>query len=288
MHFDLSKRTFYTVISLGIINWIGIFIGGQNMVQRYVAARSTREARKATILFSVLALSIWTLFFFVGTALFVYYIYFPNPMTAEFEADYVLPHFILSNLPPVVSGIIISAILAAVMSSISSSCNAISTISVIDFMKGWLAKDKSDAHYLKIARLITVLILVLVCLGGVSFNYIEKESMNDISLIVDSVFGGCITGLFIIGLFTGRVDNFSATIAIVFAIAFNIYIGLGLLGLLPSYWTLPIQSYWVGVFVNGVFITLAYIVSVFRTKSFKKPDSLTIWSSSYERGKNSS
>src|SRR5690606_31056077 len=72
MNFDLAERTFYTVAVLVVINWQGIFGGDQNMVQRYISARSTQEARKSTIIYASLAVPLWTLFFFVGTSLFVY------------------------------------------------------------------------------------------------------------------------------------------------------------------------------------------------------------------------
>ena len=75
---SLSKRTFWTVIILGVVNWLMIYGGDQNMVQRYVAARSTHEARKATALYSAIALPMWILFFFIGTSLFAYYNVFPD------------------------------------------------------------------------------------------------------------------------------------------------------------------------------------------------------------------
>ena len=88
---DLGRRTFWTVALLGVVNWLAIYGGDQNLVQRYVSARSTREARKATILYSAIALPMWTFFFFVGTSLFVFYRVFPDPTVAGLEADQVLP-----------------------------------------------------------------------------------------------------------------------------------------------------------------------------------------------------
>jgi len=277
MRFDLDERTFYTVAILGIINWLGIYAGDQNIVQRYASARSTREARKATLIYSAIALPMWTLFFFIGTSLFVYYLTFPNPVVATLEADQVLPFFILSEIPPVISGIIVSAVIAAVMSTMDSGINAISTVSVIDLMKPWLAKNRLDSYYLKSAHLIATVVTVLVIIGAITFSQIDKESMNDISLIVTSVFGGCLMGLFIMGFFTHRIDGFSATIALVMAVIFNIYLGLGLLGVLPKSWILPVHSYWVGALVNGTFIIVAYGIGLIRNNSDKDLNGLTVW-----------
>ncbi len=277
MDFDLSERTFYTVAMLGIINWLGIYAGDQNIVQRYASARSTREARKATIIYSILGPIMWTVFFFIGTALFVFYLYSPDPALAELEADQILPYFILTELPPVISGIIISAVIAAAMSTMDSGINAVSTVSVVDLMKAWLKKEKIDSYYLNSAHWIAAVATIFVIAIAISFSFMAKESMNDVSLIVTSVFGGCLMGLFLMGFFTRRVDGFSATMALILAVLFNVYLGISLLGVLPSSWILPVHSYWVGAMVNGSFFILAYTISLIRNKQPGPLIGLTVW-----------
>ncbi|MDA0348815.1 MAG: sodium/solute symporter [Verrucomicrobia bacterium] len=276
---NLYERTFWTVAILGIINWLMIYSGDQNIVQRYASARSMREARKATAIYSAIALPMWIMFFFVGTSLFVYYSTFPDQTVAALEADQVLPYFILTKVPAGVAGIVIAAVLAAAMSSLDSGINAISTVSVIDLMKPHLAKKRDDRYYLVAARLIAGVVTTLVILGAIIFSKIEKESMNDVSLIVTSIFGGCLMGLFILGFFSNRVDGRSATIAMSFAILLNIYIGLGFLGLLPKALILNIHTYWVAALVNGTFIALAYTISRIRNVRPANLECLTVWSS---------
>ena len=276
MAFDLDERTFYTVAILGVITWLGIYAGDQNMVQRYASAKSTREARKATAIYSAIAIPMWTLFFFIGTALFVYFQVFPDPVIQNMEADQVLPYFILSKIPPVVSGIIISAVIAAAMSTMDSGINAISTVGVVDLMKAWLDKDKEDGYYLRAAHIIAVITTLLVISGAIIFSQLDKESMNDVSLIVTSIFGGCLTGLFIMGFFTTRIDGFSASWAMIIAILFNVYLGLGILRVLPESMIWSVHSYWVGAIVNSTFILTALVISLFR-KNHQDLDGLTVW-----------
>lgn len=274
---NLSERTFWTVAILGIVNWLAIYSGDQNMVQRYAAARSTSAARKATAVFSLIALPMWTMFFFVGTALFVYYRQFPSPQVAGLEADQVLPYFVLTQVPVGVAGLVVAAVMAAAMSTLDSGINAISTVTVVDLMKPYLAKNRSDRYYLRAARYIACAVTVLMMLGAITFSRIQKESMNDVSLIVTSVFGGCLMGLFLLGFFTRRVDGFSATVAMVLAIVFNIYLGLGALGQLPDAWKLGVHSYWIGALVNGAFVLLAYGISVVRRAAPRDLAGLTVW-----------
>jgi len=274
---DLTERTFWTVAILGIVNWLTIYSGDQNIVQRYAAARSLREARKATLIYSAIALPMWIMFFFVGTSLFVYYAVFPDPTIAELEPDQVLPFFILTKMPAGIAGIVIAAVLAASMSSLDSGINAISTVAVVDLMKPYLAKGRDDRFYLKAARLIAACVSALVISGAIAFSQIEKESMNDVSLIVTSIFGGCLMGLFLLGFFSNTVDGVSATIAMLLAIAFNIYLGLGLGGAIPKQWTLSAHSYWVGALVNLFFIIAALSLSAIRKTPPRHLDGLTVW-----------
>jgi SSS family solute:Na+ symporter len=287
---DLAERTFWTVAILGIVNWLAIYAGDQNMVQRYAAARSTREARKATVIYSAVALPMWTLFFFVGTALFVYYQTFPDPEIVGLAADEVLPHFIFTRVPAGLAGLMVAAIMAAAMSSLDSGINAISTVTVVDLMRPWAKRKRDDRYYLRAARVIAGVVTLLVVVGAWGFSRIPKESMNDVSLIVTSVFGGCLMGLFMLGFFTRRVDGFSAVVALILAIVFNFYLGLGLLGVLPEGITLGVHSYWVGAMVNLCFAVLAYGISWLRGGAGAQRDltGLTVWTMSRSRHPNAS
>ena len=60
------------------------------------------------------------------------------------EVDQVLPYFILTKIPAGVAGIVIATVLAAAMSSLDSGINAISTVTVVDLMKPYLAKGLED------------------------------------------------------------------------------------------------------------------------------------------------
>lgn len=273
---NLNERTFWTVALLGIFHFLGMYTSDQNVVQRYVASKSTREARKATIIYSVVALPTWSLFFFIGTTLFVFYTVFPEPAIANLEADQVFPYFILSQLPAGVAGLIIAAVLAAGMSTLDSGINAIATVTVVDILKPYWMKGRKDKIYLRAARAIAIGIAALMILGAIFFSMIEKESINDISWIVSSVFGGCLVGLFLIGFFTTRVGYRAALVALFVAVLVNLYLGFSLAGWLPDAFSVEIQAYWVGVIVNLLFMVLAYGLS-FVIRNTQNPEGLTVW-----------
>ena len=273
---DLGERTFWTIALLGIFSWLAHYID-QNFVQRYAASKSIREARKATIIYTSVAVPTWMFFFFLGTCVYAFYQVIPDPVVKDLEADQVFPYFILTQLPAGVSGLVIAGAIAAAMSSLDSSLNGIATIMVVDVLKPYLARGRDDAFYLKAARWIAIAAGTLMVLGAILFNALPKESMTDLSWIVASVFGGCLVGLFMLGFFTVRIDNFSVLVSLVIATLFNIYLGRALLDWVPANWNPGIHPYWVGVLVNLLFVASAFGISLFRRNERANLKGLTVW-----------
>lgn len=275
--FDATKRTFWTVSILGVVNWLAIYASDQNVVQRYVASRSLREARKATLIFSTIALPVWAFFFFLGTSVFVYYLVFPDPAVAALEADQVLPYYILTQVPMGLAGLLIAAVLAAAMSSLDSGVNSVSTVVVVDIFKPFLKPGRSDKYYLWVARISGMVVAAVVVVGALVFSGMNKESMNDVSLIVTSIFGGCVMGLFLLGFFTTRVDGISATIAIGASVVLNLYLGLGAMGRIPESLWLGVHSYWIGPIVNIAFVMVGFGLATLRRAPAVTTPGLTVW-----------
>ena len=117
----------------------------------------------------------------------------------------------------------------------------------------------------------------VIVAAAIIFHALPKESMNDLGWIVASVFGGCLVGLFMLGFFTVRVDNFSVIAGLVVATLFNIYLGLALLGWIPENLNPHIHAYWVGVLVNLLFVATAYGISLFRRHRREDLKDLTVW-----------
>ena len=273
---DLGERTFWTIALLGIFSWLAHYTD-QNFVQRYAASKSTREARKATIIYTAVAVPTWAFFFFLGTCVWVFYKVLPDAAVAGLEADQIFPYFILTQLPAGVAGLVIAGAVAAAMSSLDSSLNGIATIIVVDLLKPYLAKNRSDAFYLKTARWVAIAAGAIMVLGAILFESLPKESMNDLSWIFASVFGGCLVGLFMLGFFTVRADNFSVLVGLAIATLVNIYLGFALAGWVPEAWNPGIHAYWVGVLVNLLFVIVAYGISLFRRQRGKNLEGLTVW-----------
>jgi solute:Na+ symporter, SSS family len=282
MELDWTRKTFYTVAVLGIFQWLAMYTSDQTFVQRYVAASSLKEARKAAILYTCCALPTWIFFFFLGTSLFVYFQVFPDPEVAALDADEVFPKFILTRIPAGLAGLVIAGVLAAAMSSLDSSLNSMATIITVDILKPLALPGRSDADYLRIARWIATLAAGLMITGALVVNAVPRESVNTVNLIASSIFGGCLVGLFLLGFFTLRVDRLAATVAMGVAILANLYLGFSFAGwLIPEAYRPPIHEFWVGMVVNAVFVAVAYGLGVLRNpraeRQKERLGGLTVW-----------
>ena len=275
--FDLTERTAPTLLILGLIGWTGSYATDQTVVQRIVAARSDREARKAVWLAVLLSLPVWTFFYLLGTGVWSFYQLSPDPAVASMNADQVFPHFILTQLPQGVSGLIVAAILAAAMSSLDSSINSVSTTFVNDVYRRHLVEGRSDTHYLRAAKLASLVSGVFMIVGGLIIWSMERESILDLTKQIASIFGGCTFGLFMLGFFTRRVSERGILLALPPAILVNVYLGLNAAGRLPEWASTSLHNYWINMAVNAVFATVAIGLAYLGLAERRPLRGLTVW-----------
>ncbi len=271
MNFALKERTFWVLILFGIVGALSEYSSNQNVIQRYIAAKSTREARKAMLTCIFMSLPTWGCFYFLGVCLFAFYRVYPSPEAAGIKADEIVPHFIFAELPPFVAGGIVAACFAAAMSSLSSSINSIATIGTIDFYKRF-GRPKSDPEAFRFARRISFLVSAGMIAGAIGIHFIPKESINDMTIILASLFGGGLLSIYMLGFFTRRVGNRALLTGLAAALAFNLTMMLDSLGVI----SMPFHSYWTSILVNGILALVAYPLS-WLLPDRRPLEGLTVW-----------
>jgi Na+/proline symporter len=127
------------------------------------------------------------------------------------DRDYVFIHFILNNLPTGLVGLLLAVILSAAMSSTASELNYLASTTTLDLYKRNVKSEKSDAHFVKVSKLFTLLCGVL----GVTVASTAKLFENLIQLvnIIGSVFYGNVLGIFLLAFFVKFVRSHSVFIA---------------------------------------------------------------------------
>jgi solute:Na+ symporter, SSS family len=187
----------------------------QLMVQRYFCAKHPEDARKALLWSGAVVFLQFALFLFIGTMLFVYYTQHAPGDIAEFmrngriQTDRIFPYFIVRHLPIGLVGLVIAAILAAAMSTLSGSLNSSAAAAVNDFYVPATHGRRTDRHYLTMSR-------VLTAAFGVVQTVVAIAAISLSSRVVDEVLGiasftnGVILGVFLLGTFTSRVGQRAA------------------------------------------------------------------------------
>ena len=131
-------------------------------------------------------------------------------------ADQVLPHFIATQLPAGVAGLLIAAIFAAAMSSIDTSLNSSATVTLKDFIQRFYRRGQDDKDALKTLRAST---LVWGILGtGVALAMMGQKSLLDAWWTLSGIFAGGMLGLFLLGLIARTANNAGAVTGVILGV----------------------------------------------------------------------
>lgn len=220
----LVESTFWVVLFYGFVMNLQNFGIDQSYVQRYLAAKSDREARRSVWLSCLLYIPVSAFFFFIGTALFAYYTALPELLPATLRADIaagrgdvVFPYFIVHALPAGMAGLLVAAIFAAAMSTISTSLNCAATLSLYDIYVRLFRRDAGERESMRVLYLSTLLwgIVGTAC----ALAMVHIRSALDTWWMLSGIFGGGMLGLFLLGRCGRRVSGGIAFTAVICGVA---------------------------------------------------------------------
>jgi hypothetical protein len=127
----------------------------QTTVQRMMAIPTLRGVTKAIFFNAAVDFVIVATLLFIGLGLFAYHTAFPDLLPDGLKNDQILPYYIIHALPNGVSGLLITALFAAAMSSMDSGISCVATVIINDFVKPLRGGNDDDAQDLKLARGLT-------------------------------------------------------------------------------------------------------------------------------------
>ncbi len=117
------------------------------------------------------------------------------------DVNYIIPRFVLSELPIGLAGLFIAGVIAAAMSSIAAELNSLATTSVIDFYRRWVKPEATDAHYLAVSKGATALWGAFACV--VATYAATLGSLIEVVNRFGSFFYGSILGVFLLAMVPG-------------------------------------------------------------------------------------
>ncbi len=217
--FDVEVTTAWIYMVAFTLIWSRIYITDQHMVQRYLIAKTDREAFWGVIWGAASCLPIFITFMFIGACLFGFYSLTGH--TPPEIGDNIVPHFIVNFLPTGIVGLILAAVMAAAMSSVSGDLNSVATVITEDYIGQFLPKT-SDRTRLIFARSMVLLGGILSSL--VAILLIPKEgsaSIMERGIIIAVVLSAGTLGLFLLGFLTRKATRRGAYCGIVACLLFT-------------------------------------------------------------------
>jgi len=193
-----TKYTFWSGVIGGAFLTMATHGTDQTIVQRLLAARDQRDARKALLTSGGIVLVQFAVFLLIGVLLFVFSQHWPL-LAAGDKPERILPLFLVREMPAGVAGLLLASILAVAMSNASGALNSLAASSLLDFaaLRG---RATDPAQILKLARRLTLVWgLVLMAFGLVRWSHLLETALTIVSLPL-----GSLLGLFLLGTFDRR------------------------------------------------------------------------------------
>ncbi|MGH9379544.1 MAG: sodium:solute symporter [Thermoanaerobaculia bacterium] len=206
----------------GLVGGIFITLGShgvdQLMVQRYLCARGLPQARRALWVGGFVVLAQFALFLLIGVGLWCFYQLFP-PEAAFDRPDRVFAHFILREMPVGVVGLLLGAIFAAAMSTLSSSLNSCATAAANDLYFPLLGERAGEERRkLRVTRWLTVFFGVVQIGVGIGGQWLKGTVVSSV-LGIAAFTTGIVLGVFFLGLYAPRVGQRAALAGLLVGLA---------------------------------------------------------------------
>ncbi len=249
---------FLPMVFGGIVLYASYYGCDQTQTQRALSAKNPGQLKKMMMANGFLRFPVTLLYCFSGLIIGTLALQDTSfaQLIPEGKSDMMMPVFIINYLPHGIIGILIVAILAAAMSSLSSTINSLSAVTVEDFCR-ITNKTPDDETYMKYAKYTSVIwgvvtLTLSLYAGDIAATVIEAINK------VGSVFYGPILAIFLLAVFDKRLCALQINIGLLVGVAFNLFLWLSVPELFWFWWNL------IGLVVTCV---VAYGILLFSNKT---------------------
>lgn len=226
----------------------------QDFAQRMTANHSLKHGQLAIFFSSFISIFVGLLFLGVGALLWVHYQHTPFPESVA-NADHLFSYFIVNHFPVGIRGLMVAGVLAATMSTLDSTINALCATLYNDILP---QRDSSKMKFYSFidTLIITVLLFVIAVIAS------KNEGLLMLGLKVQSWTGGSLLGIFLTKIvfkkwFSYRLDVASVVGAYAFG-TLGVYLNTQVLN-----WDWNLNVYW------GCFMSMAYLKAFATLKPMK-------------------
>ncbi|MBX9137657.1 MULTISPECIES: sodium:solute symporter [unclassified Clostridium] len=207
----LKSSAFIILVGAGF-NTFSSYISSQDIVQRFTTTTDIKQLKKMTYGNGVLSIFLATVFYLIGTALFVFYNQNPALLQTA-QQDQIFASYIAFQLPVGITGILLAAIYAASQSTLSTGLNSVATSWTLDIQSKISSKELSFEKQTKIAQyvslgvgIVSILVSMILANGEIKSAYEWFNSFMGLVL-------GVLAGIFVLGAFTKKATSLGAYVA---------------------------------------------------------------------------
>lgn len=208
----LKTSVFLLIIGAGF-NTLSSYISSEDIVQRFTTTTDTKKLNKMMLTNGALSIFIATVFYLIGTGLYIFYQQHTLPPAAQ--QDQIFASYIAFELPVGITGLLLAAIYAASQSTLSTGLNSVATSWTLDIQERLSKNKMSFELQTRIAQFVSlgvgifsIIVSMVLANGNIKSAY---EWFNGFMGLVLGILGG----IFILGAFTRCANKFGAYAAFI-------------------------------------------------------------------------
>jgi SSS family solute:Na+ symporter len=221
-----ENGNFWVMLLYGAFWYLQKYAADQTLVQRYLVAKSDRDALKGVALGAFLCVPAWAAFMLVGTLLWAYFKLsgdvFPAQLldgNGKVIVDRVFPFFLTTKIPAGLAGVFMAALMSAAMSTMSSDLNCLSAVGVEDYYRK-LRPHSTDKERLFVGKIIVAVCGVIAVGIGVFIAH-KGDSALKLYYAATSIVSAGLAGMFLLAFLSRRANRQGLWIGIICALAFT-------------------------------------------------------------------
>ena len=263
-----TNGNFWTMLIYGAFWYLQKYATDQTLVQRYLIARSDREALKGVALGAGLCVPAWTAFMLVGTLLWAFYHLSGTALPAHlYDAggkvigDRVFPYFLTTQIPAGLAGILIASLFSAAMSSMASDLNCLAAVGVEDGYRK-LHPQATDRQRLMAGKVVVLVCGVLAVLVGMLIAS-KGEGALTLYYAATAILSAGLAGMFLLAFFSRRTNRQGLWAGLTTALIFTAWATLtgGKYRMLDLGWNYVWPDVLIGVIAHVLVLVVGYAAS---------------------------
>ena len=209
-----TQPVFGVVAVQGLISNLSSYTSDQCVIQRYIATPDENATKRSLWFNGCMSVFAQVVFYGIGMALFAFYHTHPEAMDVTMpKGDSVLPIFMATEMPPWLAGLVIAAVFAATISTLSANLSSASTAVVTDFIKRFNPGISGKAQ-IRCGQVCTYVVGIIGILAALTLARMESSALFDNFNKYIAMLTAGLTGLFFMGVFMPRIKGVAAVLGL--------------------------------------------------------------------------